>query len=459
MRYLTPSILSGLLALTSVPSALAQDVDVVPGYPFKEGDVIGIQDVHKLRSYIPEPFWEHRPYFFFEGMQLQVGPFKKDFGPSELRKEVTARLAGTARIGRNEEGKGWLESHVAGTPFPEIDPHDPDAGLKIVWNATHKHDPMEGAGHFLLSFWERDGVRGSLFFQGQFWGMRLSHRIDRADSGGRYFEDDDRRSGGRIVLEFPSEWRTLAAIGYRYVLADDRPLADVVRDAWAFLPTLRRVRRIPGSTEEQETIPGTDFMIEDINGFNFRTGVIQKYDFKYVGEAEVLTPIDTTMLAFPLDENPNLGPYGYSFANDVWQIREAYILEIRRKKANPAYSKKLLWIDKQTYSNLYAAAYDRRRELWKLIYVVHRWSESPAHKKVVEACENRGLTRLHFKRGDGKTHPQVPGGERFLFPIGNVLVNLHKGTGNRIEVWDAHATELRDVDKRRNLDSNRLTGR
>ena len=459
MSQLPPWILSGLLVLSAASPAPAQEVDLAPGYPFEEGDVLGIEDVARLRDYIPEPFWEHREYFFFEGMQLRIGPFKKDFSHSDLRKEVTEKFAGAARVGRDERRSGWLENYTAGTPFPEIDPTDPDAGVKLAWNGTHKHDPMEGAGHFKLSFWERDGVPGSLFFQGHFWGMRLANRTDRLDSGGQYFADDNRRSGGKIVLEYPSEWRTLAALGYRYVLADDRPLADVARDVWAFIPSLRRVRRIPGSTEEQETIPGTDFMIEDINGFNFRTGVVQKYDFKLLGETEVLTPIDTTILAFPLDENPNLGPYGYSFANDVWQVREAYVIEIRRKKENPTYSKKLLWMDKQTFSNLYAAAYDRRGELWKLIYVIHRWGESPAHKKVIEACKNRGLTRPHFKRGDGKTHPRVAGGERFLFPIGNVLVNVRKGTGNRIEVWDAHGTDLRDLDKRRNLDSNRLTGR
>ena len=157
MRKAILSILSGLLVLASVRVVLGQELeDAAPGYPFEEGEVIGIEDAAKLKNYIPEPFWEHRQYFFFEGMQLKIGPVHKDFGPTDLRKEVTAKLAGTARIGRNEDGEGWLENYVAGTPFPEISPVDPDAGFKYAWNGTHKHDPMEGAGHFKLSFWERD---------------------------------------------------------------------------------------------------------------------------------------------------------------------------------------------------------------------------------------------------------------------------------------------------------------
>src|SRR2546422_503757 len=30
-----------------------------------------------------------------------------------------------------------LENYVAGVPFPQIDPSDPQAALKIMWNYTH----------------------------------------------------------------------------------------------------------------------------------------------------------------------------------------------------------------------------------------------------------------------------------------------------------------------------------
>ncbi|MFQ5515464.1 MAG: DUF1329 domain-containing protein [Myxococcota bacterium] len=448
-----------LLALTLSLAAPvpADDLDAVAGVPFREGVVIGIEDLTRIRDYIPPPFWEHRDYFFFEGMQLRIGPFFADYSPSDLRKEIDRELGGKARIGRDERGEGWLEFYVAGTPFPQIDLRDPDAGLKIAWNATHQHDPMEGAGHFRLATFSRGGMRESLFYQGHFWGLRLANRIDRVAQGGLYFPDEERRSGGKITLEYPSDYRTLAAVGYRYLVGDDRPLSEIARDAWAYIPQLRRVRRFPASTEEDQAIPGTEFLIEDINGFNFRTGVIQKYGFELVGEAEVLTPIDTTLLGFPLDENPNLGPSGFSVANDVWQLRKAWVLDIRKKSAKPVYSRKRLWIDQQTYSSLYAAAYDRRGELWRLIYVVHRWSESPAHKRVSEACDRRGPNRLHHLRKNGSGHPQVEGAERFLYPIGHIVVNVRNGKGSRLEAWDAHATHLRDADIRRNLDSNRLS--
>jgi hypothetical protein len=451
MRWfaLAPVVLIGLIS--NIGRA---EEDVVPLRPFKTGDVIGYEQLGKLKGYLPEPFWKHREYFFFEGMQLRIGPFHADYSPSDLRKQVTERHKGQPHIGRDERGEGWIDFYHAGTPFPEIDPNDPDAGLKIAWNATHRHDAMEGGAHFRLSSWNPGETKFSFAYEGSAWGLRLANRIDKADGDAKYFPDEDRKTGGQLRLTMPTDLRSLAAVGYRYLIADTQPLVgDDSRDVWAWIPSLRRVRRVPGSTEEEQAIPGTEFLIQDIGAFNFVSGLTQKYEFKLVGEAEVLTPIDTTVKAYPLVEFPNLGPSGFSFANDTWQVRDSWILWIRKRIKTPAYSKKLLWIDKQTFMPLYAAAYRRTSgELWRLIYMVHRWSESPAQREVEAACDDR----LHLRRPSPLAHPRVGGGERALHPIGHVVVNVLKGRGSRIEAWDGHATHLRDKDIRRKLDSNRL---
>jgi hypothetical protein len=452
---LVPSLGQATEAL--VPSPQRAEEDVVEPYPLKTGEVIEYQNLHKLKGYIPPPFWEHREYFFFEGMQLRIGALDSDYSPSDLRKQVTAEYGRYARIGRDERGEGWLDFYLVGTPFAEIDPNDPDAGFKVAWNARHRHDPMEGGAHFRLASWERPGqTTPSFAYLGYVWGIRLAHRTDKVDARGKYFQDEKREAAGRIRLDMPMDLRSLAAVGYRYLGADSEPLADEIRDAWVWLPSLRRVRRVPGSSEEEEAIPGTQFMIQDIDGFNFASGLTQKFEFKLAGEAQVLTPIDTTVKAFPLVEFPNLGPSGFSFANDTWQLRDAWVLWIRKRAKTPAYSKKLLWIDKETYMPLYAAGYDGKGELWRLIYLVHRWSESPAHQEVVSSCKGRGDHRQHLARESPLAHPAIEGGERYLYSIGHVAVNVRNGKGSRIEAWDAHATHLRDKDIRRNLDSNRL---
>ena len=111
---------AGLILAALVSSLGRAEEDAVRAYPFKPGDVVEYEQLHKLKDYLPPPFWEHREYFFFEGMQLRIGPFHADYSPSDLRKRVTEKYKGTARIGRDHRGEGWLDFYIAGTPFPEM---------------------------------------------------------------------------------------------------------------------------------------------------------------------------------------------------------------------------------------------------------------------------------------------------------------------------------------------------
>jgi hypothetical protein len=64
-------------SLLTLP-ALAQE-DVAPGTPtFSEGDVITMDKVDALRPFLPPEFWANRDFFFYEGMQLEIGPSGRD---------------------------------------------------------------------------------------------------------------------------------------------------------------------------------------------------------------------------------------------------------------------------------------------------------------------------------------------------------------------------------------------
>ena len=79
--------LSFLLALALATPALAAEQqpskDVLPTTPFKEGDVVGFADIEKLKDYLPAQYWDNREFFFYEGMQLQIGPTQRSYGTSD----------------------------------------------------------------------------------------------------------------------------------------------------------------------------------------------------------------------------------------------------------------------------------------------------------------------------------------------------------------------------------------
>ena len=60
----------------------AQQEDAGPWAPtFKEGDVITMDQVESLKPFLPPEFWSNRDFFFYEGMQLEIGPFFRDYSP------------------------------------------------------------------------------------------------------------------------------------------------------------------------------------------------------------------------------------------------------------------------------------------------------------------------------------------------------------------------------------------
>ena len=126
-------------------ASLAQEDAEIAGPPFAEGDLIQFADVGKLKAYLPPEFWAHRELFFYEGMQLEIGPFYRDYSEASEYAKATERFRGQPRIGPD----GSLENYTAGRPFPmeDIDCRgDPQAGVKVMWNFDAR--------------WQGDGLGG-----------------------------------------------------------------------------------------------------------------------------------------------------------------------------------------------------------------------------------------------------------------------------------------------------------
>jgi hypothetical protein len=421
--------LAGLLALTmsvaasiaSAQTAAVASEDAVPGIPFKEGQVLGMDEIGRIKDYIPEPFWENREFFFFECITMEIGPFYKEYPVSEGRKAANAKFGGQARIGRDDS----LENFTMGKPFAVVAPSDPQAGAKHAWNFEYKHDALEGKASFFFSYWD-NGEQLPLTFEGNAWGIRLANRPDHMDRNGDIFDQEKRMGAGGIHVTGPTDYRGIRLLGYAYKAADlPRDEARDV-DVWVYIPDLRRVRRISGS-RRTDPVAGTDMIPEDTGGFN---GLVTHFTWEYVGEVDVLAPLDTRLRGYPYSKDVNFGPYGFSLANDVWQLRKAIVLDMFPKERHP-YKRKRLWLDKETYYCLFAAAYDRRGELWKLIYMNHRWSEREDQPGRIEGINT-------FLR------------------TSDIVVNTRIGTGVRIDHYDVQPTRLRRGKIRRLTDIGRL---
>ena len=107
------SILAALLVGTvasSRPAAAEPPAD----FPFALGDRIDLAGSKKLQPWVPSQLWAHRDLYFFDGMEMEIGPSQRDYRPPELYRNASDANRGTPRLGPD----GSLVGYVAGQPFP-----------------------------------------------------------------------------------------------------------------------------------------------------------------------------------------------------------------------------------------------------------------------------------------------------------------------------------------------------
>jgi hypothetical protein len=422
------------LGLTLAWTAGAQE-DLEPGGPgFKEGDVISFQEIEKLKPFLPPEFWSNRDFFFFEGMQLEIGPAFRDYSPAEVYLQATARNGDSVQLGPENS----LENYRAGQPFPmdEIDCRgDPQAGAKIAWNFVRRWEGFGGTARFRYTYWDR-GEELPLFYEGRGTGVDLAYRPEPQfnESEGDVFRGEKRYAANGPEVEEPFEARGIALLTYRYK-ASFKP-ADQAKndDTWVYVPTLRRVRRI-STAQRTDAVSGTDFTLDDLFSFN---GVVPQYEWECLGEMDLIAPVNTKVKAYPYTRDHNFGPYGLSFADDVWELRHAVKIRFTPRNADHPYHHKDIYLDKNSLEPLYSFAYDRKEELWKIIWHNLRWSEEEDFTE--------------YKGWESVPEP------RDLSVVCDVIVNTQTGTGNRIEFYDRSGTPMKNKGKiRRFIDVGRLT--
>jgi hypothetical protein len=422
--------------VAAFPEGGRAEQDAVPkAPPFKAGDVVTMDGLAMLRPYLPEEFWANREYFFYDGMRIEIGGFDSDYTPAAAYEAATQRFRGQPRIGP----AGSLENYTAGQPFPmeEIDCRgDPQAGVKVMWNFDQQ---WEGDGRntsFLYSYWDR-GERLPLYYEGNSRTIQLAHRVEPqyldGPRGGDLFRGEGRKYAFGIDVTAPFESRGTSVLTYRYKSSEKPPAEAKNDDTWVYVPALRRVRRI-STAQRTDAVAGTDFTFDDLRSFS---GIVPQYEWECLGEMDLIAPMASKVRAYPYDKDHNFGPLGLSFADDRWQLRHAVKVRMKPKNEDHPYLYKDIYLDRQTLIPLYSFAYDRKKELWKIIWHNTRWSE-----------EEDG----HYPGWEGIEKA------RDLKTVSDIIVNVQTGTANRIEAWDVTGTPLRSAGQtRRYIDVGRLT--
>jgi hypothetical protein len=329
------------------------------------GDVITKHNVEKIDGLVGEGV----RWAVINGMDLDIVPYREIAMPSAYL-AATEKYGSQTSLGERNKLIDW----VAGKPFPIIDENDPAAPVKIMYNFQNTHYFSDDLGLHLV-----DADTGSLYVDAkghrhynierhfvsdwlrvlQFQG-RLHHEPKPA------FEnnvDGAFRKSGLYPLIEPFDLKGVGGVSYRYT--------DLIRqdDTWLYLPSLRRVRRM-SSAQRSDALFGQDIDVDSYGGY---AGQIPWFEWKLLGEKPMLASLHGENLP----PKPCEKDGGMTFCEN-WELRpNVYVIEGTPKLPNYAYSKRIVFVDKETNFVIYSDLYDQAGELWKVVMQSIRTSKRP----------------------------------------------------------------------------------
>ncbi len=331
----------------------------------KDGDVITKANMDQAGDLlIPGVKW-----FVNNGMPIKVGPYKKVELP-KLFKEATEKYSGQVKL--SADGHEVL-NYVAGVPFPNVDPNDPMAGFKLMWNQEQKANYVDNVGtewivELVNSKGELERTYGSQFWRRMMWIGRLytdPKPVVPHNPAMKYTEQFG-------PLFIPNDLKGSGVLNNRYLGA------DVPDDSYMYLPELRRVRRI-SVANRSDAFWGVDMDLDSLWGFNSK---VSYWTFRLLAEKEILAPVHMgkygTRDVWCAAPDGKSGPLAFSPCNITWEKRKVWVVEgVPTAYSQYAYSKRILYIDKDFYGVSFSEIFDQGGELWKMWFNMFEYSKKP----------------------------------------------------------------------------------
>jgi len=351
-RRLAAVSLAGLASLPALAADLpegtvvsAANLDQVKNATF-EGHTVGSMLTEKMEWRIRNGGWK----------LTLAKPKKVALDPRWVK--ASKANEGKTRI---NEASCQVDGWKAGAPFPDIDVKDPDAAKKIIWNLSL--GSLLGDVSSVQNFTQvlidgKSGIHAELVAEFTRYNMK-----GRLTGNSTTVGDDNESARQLLFFKSPSE---VKGVGTYTVMYD----ATKVPDVWAYVPAVRRTRRLSGGAW-MDPVGSSDQLQDDLDGFNARPCWYPGY--KLLGKRWVLAAANSKLdvwnqkASSAAEKYPTLDRAApYWNLNDSFEPREVYVVEVTTPSQHP-YSKKVLYIETEYPRVHYVEAYNRKGEFWKFI--------------------------------------------------------------------------------------------
>ena len=273
----------------------------------------------------------------------------------------TKKYQNTATI--NHEN-GNLLNYKGGLPFSNsILINDEQAGLKIAWNMRYAYGGDSSiVDPFIWDYrnMKNDKIERTISFVGKT--LRYKHRVSSLSDTNLPDNKAGIFSAIYLLAKKPYDLKNTQLLVHR--LEDD----SARERTWLYMSVQRRVRRLP-SGQSTDAFLGSDIMIEDFLGYN---GRIMDMKWKLLAQEEILVPFfkHNKLTSERQGSNTyNFGQFhgrGNCFPNVPWQVRNVYKLEAIPKWTQHPLSKRIFYVDVETFTPVLGRFYDRSGDIWRM---------------------------------------------------------------------------------------------
>ena len=270
-----------------------------------------------------------------------------------------------------ETETGKMAKSIIGFPFPKIDPEDPKAAIKIMYNKQYVTYVI-GFKKFSTFIWwigRNSGFEREIevFFQDAYLtGFPGARKHKNPKDAERY---------ALVSVRAPYDLAGTAQLMWRYLSAK----ADM---SFAYVPAIRRVRRMSPSNRSDGFV-GSDFAVDDILAYD---GKIPHFDWELVGKKEALVAfaspdpiaVDITKKG-EWDTSRNSPSIRYGFQDKGWQgapwapldpiyvKRPVWVLKAKSKDPYYNYGTQYVWVFADSWGPAYKTVHDRSGKFWKFL--------------------------------------------------------------------------------------------
>jgi len=361
------SVVLAIVAATisSPPSACLAEEGLKPG------DVLSQENAAQAEALLPPEILRHYKDGKYKNkiVEWPSGAFRWETAFQEATLDNKGKYEVNDKGTIVDKATGEQPTYVYGFPFPDVDPNDPKAGAKILWNAYYGYWYLGNSRNAVRLVWVNpDGIdreAGQEVYFMYYDGQSEAYRVPNPSN---------------LLMQmiatttFPSDLQGTTALAWRYRDPEKRDAT------WAYVPTLRRVRAVSPNNRSDGFL-GSDMSQDDGPFFD---GKPEDFEWKLVESKDQLRLVDPKSLDGTADykwlpsggwrtifaDIPTVGFQDPEWKGLAWAPvapalakRPVWVIEATPKDQYYLYGKVQLYVDRETYQGVYNRKFNWRDEL------------------------------------------------------------------------------------------------